>query len=195
MSDDTSSKTTSTSKASYGFVKGGTLTTAYENQLKRRKAEADQRRAEDDKRKAIARANPCEAKLHTLKVGGQSSHPMVVLVVKAARDNTILDYVICELLSNDGEELILNMACPKCATRGIADNFKIHQSNRKFEFEQGKVPRALARQVVGGLWVNPNDPKEAVTLAGTINLVEPTRCPNLGCDYRFKIDDSVLRPV
>lgn len=189
----------SDSSVPYGFVRGGTLTTAYENELRKQKAEAEARRDIDARRREFVANSGGEAKLHSLKTGSDAS---VVLVVKHPKDSTILDYITCEILVGDHQladgtqELILNMACPKCyATRGISDNFKIHQSNRRFEFEAGKIPRALEREVVGGLWVNPVSRKEAVTIAGTINLYDKTRCPNLGCTYEFVIEDSVLRSV
>ena len=165
-------------------MKGGTLTSGYEMILAQQRADAEKRRAEEDKRKRLVSDSPNEARMHEMKLGGTRNHAAIVLIVKHAKDNTELDYVICELIMTDTGDLQLNMACPSCARRGIADNFKISQKNRHFELD-------TRRQ--GEIWVNPKDPNEIVTLAGAINLTEWVRCPNLGCSAKFVIDNSILR--
>jgi hypothetical protein len=170
--------------APMGFVKGGTLSSGYEIQLAQQRLDAEKRRAAEDERKRIVRANPMEARMSEMRLGGHRDHAAVVLIVKHARDNTELDYIICELLLTGDGDLQLNMACPKCAQRGIADNFKISQKNRHFELDTRRH---------GEIWVNPLNPNEVVTLAGTINLTEWVFCPNLGCNWKFKIDNSILR--
>jgi hypothetical protein len=166
------------------FVRGGTLTSAYEKQLAFAKADAEARRAKEDERQRLVQAHPDNAHQYQASLGGHRQHAAVVLVVKHRKDNVDLDYIICELIAQDDGTLMLVMACPSCAQRGIADNFSIKQANRHFELD-------VRHQ--GELWVNPKDTREIVTLAGKINLTEWTRCPNLGCSYRFKIDNSVLR--
>jgi len=167
-----------------GWVKGGTTTMAYDNALAQQKAEAESRRAQEDARNRFARENPNEARINELKLGGRGSHAAIVLEYKHTKDNLVLDYIICELIVEADGNLILNMACPRCADRGIADNFKISQKNRHFELD-------TRRQ--GELWVNPKPPFETATLAGAITLNEWVKCPNLGCVWKFVIDNNVIR--
>jgi hypothetical protein len=167
-----------------GWVKGGTTSLAWDNEQARLKAEAEQRRRQEDERQRIARENPAEAHINELKLGGRNSHASIVLELKHARDNEVINYVVCELIVEDDGNLVLNMACPKCADRGIGDNFKISQKNRRFELD-------TRRQ--GELWVNPRPPHDTATLAGAITLMEWVKCPNLGCVWKFIIDDNVLR--
>ena len=166
-----------------GWVKGGTTSLAWDNEQARLKADAEKRRAQEDERMRIVKENPNEARINEVKLGGQSQHASIVLEVKHAKDNTVLDYVICELMVED-EHLVLNMACPKCADRGIPDNFKISQKNRRFELDTRRA---------GELWVNPKPPHETATLAGAITLLEWVKCPNLGCPWKLIIDNNVLR--
>lgn len=167
------------------WVRGGSTTSAYDQMLVAEKARAEASRREEDARTALAEANPIEARQHTMKLGGnRSGYPGIVLVVKHLKDNVVLDYISCELIVDQDGNLQLNMACYSCAQRGITDNFKISQKNRHFELD-------TRRQ--GEIWVNPNNPREFVHLAGTIHLTEWVRCPNLGCHVSFKIEDSVLR--
>jgi len=166
------------------WVRGGTLSMKYENALQARNFEAEQRRKVQDQQIRLAKENPEEVKLRTMKLGGQQSHAMVVLLIKHRRDNVVTEAIKCELIATD-TELVLNMDCPSCAKKDAQNsNFMIKQSNRRFELD-------TRRQ--GELWVNPNDPTDIVTLAGTINLTDWTRCPGLGCSWRFKIEDSVIR--
>jgi len=168
------------------WMRGGTLTTAYENQLAQQKHAAEQARKVEDARTRATQDQPDNARQHKMVVGGNKHHAGIVLVVKHPKDNTVLDYIECELTvdPSDGTSLILIMACAWCALRDVTDNFKFSQKHKRFELD-------TKRQ--GELWVNPQNPRHIVTLAGTIQLLETVTCPNLGCGKRFVIDDSVIR--
>ncbi len=166
------------------WMRGGTITSAYERMQQQQKLEAEKARRLEDSKRIAAERNPGEAKQKVHSVGGNRRHPGVVLELRN-RDNKVLDYVECEIHVLPDESLMLQMACPWCYARaGITENFHIRQKNRHFELD-------TRRQ--GELWVNPNDPTHVVHLAGTIHLTEPTKCPNLGCEKRFVIDNSVIR--
>lgn len=164
---------------------GGTVTSAYEQQLAREKAAAaEARRIEDSKRQA-AEQNPHEAKQYKRVLGGNKHYAGIVLEVKHPKDNVVLDYINCELTMGDDGKLILVIACWKCHLRtGRGGNLTIRQGHRHFELD-------TRRQ--GELWVNPKNPSDIVTLAGTINLTERTTCPV--CQMVFVIDNSVVREV
>lgn len=160
------------------------MTAAYEQQLAQQKHQAEIARNLEDSKRQAAENNPSEARQYRQTIGGNKQFPGIVLEYKHPKDNTVLDYIECELIVGDDAMLTLNMACPHCALRGVTDNFKFSQKHRRFELD-------TRRQ--GQLWVNPKNPSHIVTLAGTIHLTEPVTCPNLGCGKRFVIDNSVMR--
>ncbi len=168
------------------WMRGGTVSSAYQQHLDKQKFEAAQARALEDKKRAFADANPLEARQGRLATGGNKAFAGIVLELRHPKDKTtVLDYVECELHVLEDGSLALQLACPWCYQRaGITDNFMIRQKHRKFELD---VKRR------GEIWVNPKNNRHIVTLAGTINLTEMTTCPNLGCGKQFVIDDSVLR--
>lgn len=167
------------------WMRGGTVTSAYQQELDKQRAAAQKARADEDARTAKAQASPLEARQYQKSIGGNKHHAGIILLVKHPKDNTTLDFVDCELNVADDGSLILVMACVLCFYRtGDASNLTIRQSHRKFELDTRRH---------GELWVNPKNPNHIVTLAGTIHLTEAVTCPNLGCGRRFVIDDSVLR--
>jgi hypothetical protein len=167
------------------WMRGGTRTTAYENQLAQQKLAAAQARALEDERTRKAEDGSDEAKQYKKVIGGNKHYAGIILEVKHPKDNVVLDYIDCELTVGDDEKLILVMACYRCFMRtGEASNLTIRQGHRYFELDQRRQ---------GELWVNPKNPQHIVTLAGTINLTERVTCP--GCYMQFVIDDSVVREV
>ena len=168
------------------WLRGGTVSSAYQQQLDKQKHEAAEARKLEDAKRDYAAANPLEARQGRLATGGNKAFAGIVLEVRHPKDKTtVLDYVECELHVLEDGSLALQMCCPFCYQRaGITDNFMIRQSHRKFELD-------VRRR--GELWVNPKNTRNVVTLAGTINLTEMTTCPNLGCGKQFVIDDSVIR--
>ena len=167
------------------WVRGGSLTGAYEAQLAQQKADAEKARQAEDRRAAKAEDGSGEAKQFRHVVGGNKRYPGIVLEVREPRDHKVLDYVECELHVLEDGSLMLQMACAFCYHRaGITENFNIRQTHRHFELD-------TRRQ--GEIWVDPNDPRHVVTLAGTIQMDKPFTCPNLGCGKRFVIDNSVVR--
>jgi hypothetical protein len=167
------------------WMRGGTMTSAYERQLAEQKAAAEKARAIEDSKRIAAERNPDQAKQHKHVLGGNMKYPGIVLEVREPRDNKVLDYIECELNVTDDGTLTLNMACFKCAlTHGRNEQFQFNQKHKRFELD-------TRRQ--GELWVNPQNPRHIVTLAGTIHLTEIVTCPV--CWVRIVIDNSVVREV
>ena len=169
------------------LMRGGTVSSAYQQHLDQQKAHAAASREVEEKKAAFAETAGSGARQNKHAVGGNKFFSGIVLTLKHPKDNTVLDYVECELHVLDDASLMLQMCCPDCYQRaGITDNFMIRQKHRGFELD-------TKRQ--GEIWVNPQNPQNVVTLAGTITTTETIPCPNLGCGKRFRIDDSVMRYV
>jgi len=170
------------------FVRGGTVTSAYERDLQLKKADAERRRTEEENRRQTTLIDP-NARISTTKLGGTQSHAAIVLEIRNS-DGKAEEFIVCELTVDrddpSGIGLMLVVCCPSCAIRyGSAEaQMTIRSRHRKFELDERRK---------GELWVNPNRPEEFVTLAGTIHLTEAVMCPGLGCGRRFRIDNSVVR--
>jgi hypothetical protein len=170
------------------FVRGGMTTAAYDKQLHEKKVDAERRRAEEDARRKVTTLDP-NARISTTKLGGTQSHACVVLEIRNSAGKAE-GFIVCELTvdttDESGKALMLIVCCPFCAARyGSAEaQMTIRSTHRHFELD-------TRRQ--GELWVNPNNPEEFYTLAGTIHLTEAVTCPGLGCGRKFRIDNSVLR--
>lgn len=169
------------------FVKGGTVSSAYERHLQEKKADAEKRRAAEDARHAALKQDPLGAKMAT-PFSAKAREAAIVLEIRNS-DNRAEEFLVCELVvGGDPSELTLCMICPKCAIKyGSSEaNFKFSNKHKRFELDQRRA---------GELWVNPKDPNEFCTIAGTIHLQDAVRCPGLGCEWRFKIDDSVVKSL
>ncbi len=174
------------------FTKGGTTSSSHDLLMAKLRADTNERRSVQDQQFAAAKTDPLSARMHSMRLGGQQSSAMAVLAIKHRKDNMILDWVVCEIL-DQGDELVLNMACPACHARnpGHEPDFKIHQSNRKWVLDP-KPPRWMRDMGSDHIWVNPRD-QSTVVIAGSVHCDEWIKCPGLGCTWVFKIDDSEIR--
>lgn len=197
-----------------GFVKGGTTSSREDARVAALHADSERRRAMEDARFREARAHSpsdlkqlgqtgISANISQMSLGGRSSHAMVVLGLKHPKDNQILDWITCEITTQgQGEdaELALIVCCPRCIFKlgrhPEEAQLTIRQSNRMFWLDQSprseRKPNASLGFCAGDTWVNPADPNEVLTIAGMVTTKDWLTCPNLGCGWRFKIDDSVV---
>jgi hypothetical protein len=169
------------------WVKGGTSTSIHEQALKKKRAEAEQRRKEEAARQQIATQDPVGARRNTMSLGGHRGHAVVVLEFRNS-DGKADEWIVCELSvgREDPTSLTLVMCCPFCARKHGMDEAQFHTSNKHRKFE-------LDTRRAGELWVNPKDPREHYTIAGTIFTQESIPCPT--CTWRFQIDNSVLKTI
>lgn len=179
------------------WVHGGTSSSAQDKQDAIQHADAERRRAQQSQSYAEAGRNPQAAKMHTLSLGGRDAHAGIVLALKHPKDDTVMDWITCELSSQPeeggGVELMLVLCCPRCVYKlnRHPDRSQIHirQSNRMFWLDERTGDQGGQR---GELWVNPNDATEVVTLAGTITTKDWCKCPHEGCGWTFRADESVV---
>lgn len=169
------------------WVKGGTSTSIHEQSLKKKRADAEGRRREEASRQQIAATDTVGARRRETRLGGSRGHAVVVLEFRNS-DGKADEWIVCELSvgRDDPTALTLVMCCPYCARKNGMDEAQFHTTNKHRKFE-------LDTRRAGELWVNPNDPREHVTLAGTIFTQESIPCPT--CTWRFQIDNSVVKTV
>lgn len=194
-----------------GFVKGGTTSAREDARVAAAHADAEQRRAAEDERFRQARAydpfdlqqldrTKTSARITQHSLGGSDTHAQVILGLRHKKDHQILTWIQCEV-SVQGDELVLIVCCPKCTLqlgrRSEDAQMTIRQSNRKWDLDQrtreNRKPNPLLGFCAGDVWVNPKDPNEVYTVAGMVTTHDWITCPQLGCGWRFRIDDSVVR--
>lgn len=193
------------------WVKGGTTSARYDEQLARERADADKRRAQEDQRKQLARDNPLDDMQKVMRTGnvvsqrelnfGGPNHAQAVLGVKHPKDNQILNWQVCELVLEMGsEDVALCLVCMRCIyTLGRSmqqAQTKILNSHRAFSLDQRtrqeRKPNQHLGFCAGDAWINPEDPNEVVTIAAMVTTHGWQTCAALGCGWRFLIDDSVI---
>lgn len=193
-----------------GFVKGGTTSSREDERVAVAHAEAEARRAKEDERFDAARRHSpfdlkqlCETGDSVLiterSIGGSDSHAQVILGLKHKKDTQILEFIQCEV-SQQGDELLLIVCCARCTLtlgRHAEDaQMTIRQSNRMWDLDQRtreqRKPNPVLGFCAGDVWVNPKNHNEVYTVAGMVTTHGWITCPQLGCGWRFRIDDSVV---
>lgn len=146
-------------------------------------AESERRRAEQDRKRAFAQANPTSSHIFNKSLGGVGTHAAIVIKLMH-KDKSTLSFMTCELSADgDNGELALIVVCPSCLFRHgrrMGDcQMTIRSTNRAFSLDQFGQ---------GELWVNPENRSEVVTLAGTIETHGPVKCPV--CHFKFELEKS-----
>lgn len=163
------------------IVHNPTTSSAHDQQKAKERAEEAKRRAHLDQTRAIARANPHEAKLYSHSLGGVGTHASVVIKIPH-RDGSTVSFMTCEL-SVDPEGLLLVMVCPSCLFRVgrpmSESQLTIRSWHRNFTLD----PHGQ-----GELWVNPENKAETVLIAGTIETHGVVSCPD--CHFKFQLEKS-----
>jgi len=183
------------------WVKNGSTSAKHDAWLAAKLANAKQRRAEEDKKHAIAAKDPAHARVREKSLGGRKKHPCAVLGLRHPKDNAIKDWMICEITdqeSSSGPDLMLMMQCPRCIHtyhRPPEETIMhIRQSNRMWHLDQRtkdeRRKNPLLKTCAGEIWVSPEDKTEVVVVAGMVTTDDWCHCPI--CDWTFKIDDSVV---
>lgn len=184
------------------WVKNGSTSGRHDRMMQQKLANAQARRAEEDKKFALAAKSPKEAKIHQRKLGGRKEHPVAVLGLRHPKDHSIMDWMICEITQQEapggGLDLMLMMQCPRCIRtyhRPPEETIMhIRQSNRMWHLDQRtKAQRSLnpiMHTCAGEVWANPEERGEVVIVAGMVTTDDWCHCPL--CDWTFKIDDSVV---
>lgn len=172
------------------FVKGGTTSLKWDREQKRQYEQADARRRHQDRQRAAVRAASGSPGIRAALLSMQLSAPMnpkVVLTYKA-RDRALEREAICELIEEKDSEGNLQyrllLVCPKCLERTGRQDYAqtmVWSAQKKFWLDDSKA----------GIWVDPESGM-SYRIAGSITTAERCQCTALGCDWKFRIEDSKL---
>lgn len=171
------------------FVKGGTTSSTWDREKKRQYRSADARRRHQDRQrqavKHAAGSSAVRAALLSLQLGSPQN-PKVCLTYKA-RDAALERDAICELIEQPEHGVthyILVLVCPVCLhATGRQDDAQtmVNSRHKKLWLDESKR----------GIYVDP-DSGMSYQLAGRITVGELCKCDALGCNWKFRIDDSKL---
>lgn len=176
------------------LVRGGTTSSAWDQEKLRQYAQSEALRAHQDSQFAAvegAQGKPnIAAGMLSRELLGRGN-PKVVIEY-CYRDSVLnreclAEVVVVPKVDSDEQELALVLVCPKCLERtGRMDDSQciIRQSNRMFWLDTTKP----------SMWVNPMT-GAAHAVAGTITLNDKVQCSALGCTWRFTIEASKLWEV
>lgn len=167
------------------LMKGGTLPSSFEAEMRRQSVAAEARRAaQDEDRKAAS--VPLEqggAFRGTLDMGTPGKHPEVIIWCPT-RDGTRERFMVCEVVQPEGADhsvLALLMICPRCVDRGVpSDQAQMMiRSNHRVWFLDDKTR--------GTPFKDP-DTGHLHIIAGTVTGPGPYTCSGFNCGFRFRID-------
>lgn len=184
------------------FVKGGTTTDTWDREQQRFDAETDARQAHQDQQREIVDQVNIEgggiASLQSLNFNSRAN-PKVVIEY-CYRDSVLNQECLCEIFTQPDESdptkvvMGLVLVCPKCLRRTgkqWRSQTMIRSHIREFWLRPSTDPDFPEDKRV---WVNYVD-GSVHQIAGTITTRDAISCNALGCNWRFRIDESKLREV
>ncbi len=184
------------------FVKGGTTSSAWDEEQKRLAAQSDYLRQHQDQQfQAIEDAGEQGGALAGM-LSFQLDQPgsPKVIIEYCYRDSALNRECIAQIArvahpSDPSQpDLALIVVCPYCLHRtGRQDQSQIliRKSVREFFIRPSTDPDFPEQKKH---WINPVD-GTFHHVAGTVTTKDAIRCQALGCTFRFRIDDSKLREV
>ncbi len=174
------------------FMKGGTTSVKYDNAMAKKAAEAESRRAHQDKQEALSKqkmgSDGSVARLGSQKLVSSDSPKLVLRYLN--RDKSIRQECISEVTNIEGSmpgslDTMFSLVCPKCLERGLPQGecqLIVKDSHRKFFLD----PRKSGPTVVE----SPYSGREVVLVCGTVTVQDIIRCSNFNCTWAVRIDDS-----
>lgn len=177
------------------IVRGGTTTSAFDNELAMRKADAEARREQDDQDKKIASV-PVE-KGGGLMFERRLADPMTgprVLLTYVGDGKEEIHQQLAELVEDDitGDHILI-FVCPECFRRGIPSGFC--QCHARCKHRAWHIDKTTAGQVKGVRNSDAPGGMEFYTSAGMIMDTDVLRCDAVNCGNAYKIHKNVMYRV
>jgi hypothetical protein len=180
-----------------GIVKGGTTTSSYDNELAKRKLDAERRRAHQDRmyatRDAAVRQGDA-ARIGSVNLMGPETPRLVLNYLnadKTVRQQAVSEITLVPIPSRPTEwEATFTLVCPKCVARGVSQGesqMYIRDSHRKFTLDE----RRKGEVVIVDFCMPDGDKWQThVVIAGTVSVHDIVKCDNYNCNFRCRIENS-----
>jgi hypothetical protein len=179
-----------------GIVKGGTTSFRYDQEMKKKAAEAEARRNAEEERFQAARegVQGTEEGLVAARLGNYSmvnnTTPRLVLFYMN-KDGSIRQECKSEITMLPDPlggplDMMFALVCPKCLERGLPQGecqIMVRNSHRKFWLDTTKAGVIVLRDPFAGV-------PDPVIVSGTVTVEDRVKCSNYNCTWSVKIDNS-----
>lgn len=176
------------------IVRGGTTSTAYDNEQARRVADAEQRRKQLDADVKLG-TTPIEqggGRMFNYNFADPIATPKVHLQYVNSKKEVLMDQ-LCELVTDEiSGNKILQFVCPKCVMRGVHPGeaqCTVRDQNRQWHLDvkgAGGISRVETVDMHGRKLLEP------YLNAGVVMDTDVLRCPNFNCGSSYKIHKNML---
>jgi hypothetical protein len=170
------------------WVKGGTSTLAYDQEIKKNEAEAEARRDAQDRDRAIASV-PIEeggGKLYSHNLGHPTDDPKILIHFVNSKKETQYD-LLCDIgIEFDGSSRWFIFICPDCVARGIPSGqaqLRVNDKHRHWNLDERTQGTVI--EFDGQIYYS----------AGEIMDTDVLRCPNAHCTLAVKIHKNMMYRV
>ena len=174
-------------------MKGGTLSSAEQNNIDSFMADTKRRWAERDEEKSLAQKSVAGGfsgeKVQDL---GQPGTSAVAVVGYKNGVNDIVQYMQLDVLAAQDQygapDMLFTFVCPRCVERGYTQTMaqvSVRQSNRKWQLDTSCQGEMFFDEVTGASY----------TLAGKIYCEEKCRCPMASCDGVYQFGDWASKDI
>lgn len=170
------------------WVKGGTSTAAYDQEIKQKEAEAEARRDAQDAERRLASV-PIEeggAKMFSHNLGHPTDDPKILIKFVNSKKETQFE-LLCDIgVEHDGSGRWFIFVCPDCVSRGIPSGqaqLRVSDKHRHWDLDD----RTLGEVIVFD--------EQIYYSAGKIMDTDVLRCPNAHCTLAVKIHNNMMYRV
>jgi hypothetical protein len=173
------------------FIKGGTTSGKYDKLMAQKAADAEARRAHQDRQEALARqqtgADGSIARLGSRKLVSSDSPRLVLRYLN--KDKSIRQECISEIThvagAKQGElDMMFSLVCPRCLERGLPQGESqlfVRNSHRTFFINSDKAGMEAVDSVFG---------RQMILVCGTVTVQDVVKCSNFNCTWAVRIDSS-----
>lgn len=171
------------------IVRGGTMSSRQENDMKAFEANSNQRRAQQDQQQQIAAGQHgpgSVASMRSRQLITQDS-PRLVLWYKKHDQYCLSEITLVAKPGGGGMETMFTLVCTRCLERGVPQGqaqLQIRESNRSFSIDDTK--QGPKRVEFGSM-------SQVVQQCGTVTVKETVRCS--ACSAAYRIVDSKVEEV
>jgi hypothetical protein len=173
------------------IMKGGTSSSSYDKLMAKKNADAERRRAHQDRQFEVAKrqngADGSVARLGSRKMIDGDSPRLVLRYLN--RDGSIRQECISEITQVNGDkqgtlDTMFSLVCPRCLERGVPQGeaqLFVRDSHRKFSLNPAKAGPVVVETVFG---------RQVILVCGEVTVKDIVRCSNYNCNWSVRIEDS-----
>lgn len=174
-------------------MKDGTTSSAYDESMMRKEADAKRRRNHQDiqtKMSGQRHGGNAVARLGSHRFITQDA-PRLVLFYKKYNQECISEITMVPKPNSPEMEMMFTLVCPRCLERKVSQGeaqLMVRNSHRSFWVDDRPANKAPKMVNMFGMM-------QQVLPAGTVTVKDIVRCTNLGCGWGARITDSIVEEI